>query len=80
MRYRVTVPPAAWVRTPLRQDDQREGNPGSVHIAFTLTGRYTAKDTLRVVIRGKVTAALPIAADCADVKFTEVHVLKHIKF
>ena len=62
------------------QDDQREGNPGSVDIAFTLTGRYTAKDTLRVVIRGKVTAALPIAADCAEVKFTEVHVLKHIKF
>ena len=62
------------------RDEQREGNPGTVSVAFTLTGRYTSKSTLRVVIRAKVIAALPIAADCAKVKFTEVHVLKHINF
>ncbi|MEO9176968.1 MAG: hypothetical protein ABI317_15760 [Gaiellales bacterium] len=53
---------------------------GAITISFSLKGRYTSNSTLRVEITGKVTHAVTPADDCNGVKFSELHVLKHVNY
>ncbi|MDO8189362.1 hypothetical protein Q5424_25810 [Conexibacter sp. JD483] len=53
---------------------------GAIEVAFTLTGRYTASNRLRVVIAGKVTSAFAPNDSCKGVRFREVHTLSHVNY
>lgn len=53
---------------------------GAIALKFTLSGHFTSPSTFVLTVVGKVTKTVDDTKDCANVKFTEQHVLNYVKY